>query len=158
MGEAVLADVAKKRGLNIKIDSAGTAGLHAGEEPDERCASRVFFNLNLAHYKLDYRTVAVCKKVSTSDSNTFSAVLTNHALEFFQMNSTGYPSTASHVKSRPPTSRISLISLLLTRTIFAIWRESNRPTPRPWCGYGAHILMISLYPTPITVVLCVFLP
>lgn len=37
MGEAVLADVAKKRGLSIEVDSAGTAGYHVGEEPDERC-------------------------------------------------------------------------------------------------------------------------
>jgi len=36
MGEAVLADTATKRGLNIEVDSAGTAGYHIGEEPDER--------------------------------------------------------------------------------------------------------------------------
>lgn len=36
MGEAVLADIAKKRGLNIKVDSAGTASYHIGEEPDTR--------------------------------------------------------------------------------------------------------------------------
>lgn len=36
MGEAVLADIAKKRGLNIKVDSAGTASYHVGEEPDTR--------------------------------------------------------------------------------------------------------------------------
>jgi len=37
MGEAVLADIATKRGLDIEVDSAGVAGYHVGEEPDERC-------------------------------------------------------------------------------------------------------------------------
>ena len=36
MGEAVLQHIAKERGLDIKVDSAGTAGYHVGEEPDER--------------------------------------------------------------------------------------------------------------------------
>jgi low molecular weight phosphotyrosine protein phosphatase len=36
MGEAVLRDVAKNRGHDIFVDSAGTQGYHAGEEPDER--------------------------------------------------------------------------------------------------------------------------
>jgi len=36
MGEAVLAHVVKERGLDIKVDSAGTAAYHVGEEPDER--------------------------------------------------------------------------------------------------------------------------
>ncbi|KIK70842.1 hypothetical protein GYMLUDRAFT_297112 [Collybiopsis luxurians FD-317 M1] len=46
MGEAVLKDVAVKRGLsNITVDSCGTAGYHVGEEPDDR-------------------TVATCKKHS----------------------------------------------------------------------------------------------
>ena len=36
MGAAVLKDVATKRGLDIVVDSAGTAGYHVGEEPDER--------------------------------------------------------------------------------------------------------------------------
>ena len=36
MGEAVLKHVARERGLDITVDSAGTAGYHVGEEPDER--------------------------------------------------------------------------------------------------------------------------
>ncbi len=36
MGEAVLADVAAKRRIDIEVASAGTAGYHVGEEPDER--------------------------------------------------------------------------------------------------------------------------
>jgi low molecular weight phosphotyrosine protein phosphatase len=36
MGEAVLRHVAKGRGIEMLIDSAGTAGYHVGEEPDDR--------------------------------------------------------------------------------------------------------------------------
>lgn len=36
MGEAVLKEVAKQRGLDVSVQSAGTAGYHVGEEPDER--------------------------------------------------------------------------------------------------------------------------
>ncbi|KJA25883.1 hypothetical protein HYPSUDRAFT_182291 [Hypholoma sublateritium FD-334 SS-4] len=39
MGEAVLKDIAAKRGLDITVDSCGTAGYHVGEEPDERTVS-----------------------------------------------------------------------------------------------------------------------
>ncbi|KAF8222148.1 phosphotyrosine protein phosphatase [Tricholoma matsutake] len=39
MGEAVLRDVASKRGLDIIVDSCGTAGYHEGEDPDDRTVS-----------------------------------------------------------------------------------------------------------------------
>jgi hypothetical protein len=37
MGEAVLEDIARKRGIPIKVDSCGTVGYHVGENPDDRC-------------------------------------------------------------------------------------------------------------------------
>lgn len=36
MGEAVLQDIAEKRGVDITVDSCGTAGYHVGGDPDER--------------------------------------------------------------------------------------------------------------------------
>ncbi|KAI0051647.1 phosphotyrosine protein phosphatase [Auriscalpium vulgare] len=36
IGEAVLQHVASERGVDIAVDSAGTAGYHVGEEPDDR--------------------------------------------------------------------------------------------------------------------------
>jgi low molecular weight phosphotyrosine protein phosphatase len=36
MGEAVLRDVAAKRGITITIDSCGTSNYHLEEDPDER--------------------------------------------------------------------------------------------------------------------------
>jgi len=43
MGEAVLRHEATKRGIDIDVDSAGTAAYHVGEDPD-------------------YRTISTCKK------------------------------------------------------------------------------------------------
>jgi len=37
MGEAVLKDIANERGIEVEVDSCGTAGYHVGEKPDERC-------------------------------------------------------------------------------------------------------------------------
>lgn len=36
MGEAVLDHLAKERGIDLTVDSAGTAAYHVGEDPDER--------------------------------------------------------------------------------------------------------------------------
>jgi low molecular weight phosphotyrosine protein phosphatase len=36
IGEAVLKNVAAKRGVDVYVDSAGTAGYHVGDDPDER--------------------------------------------------------------------------------------------------------------------------
>ncbi|KAJ7275187.1 phosphotyrosine protein phosphatase I superfamily [Mycena haematopus] len=73
MGEAVLAAAAKKRGLNIVVDSCGTAGYHTGEDPDDRI-----------------RTVATCKKhripishqarkLTNSDFTNFTHILASDA-------------------------------------------------------------------------------
>ena len=36
VGEAVLRNVAKERGIDITVDSAGTSNYHIGEDPDDR--------------------------------------------------------------------------------------------------------------------------
>ena len=36
MGEAVLRQVAKERGVDLNVDSAGTAAYHVGDPPDDR--------------------------------------------------------------------------------------------------------------------------
>lgn len=42
MGEAVLRDVAEKRGVEIEVDSCGTAGYHVGDLPDERWVNTLY--------------------------------------------------------------------------------------------------------------------
>ena len=36
IGEAVMKHVAKERGLDVTVDSAGTSNYHIGEDPDDR--------------------------------------------------------------------------------------------------------------------------
>ncbi|KAJ8083803.1 Low molecular weight phosphotyrosine protein phosphatase [Marasmius tenuissimus] len=55
MGEAVLREIAKKRGLDITVDSCGTGAYHVGEDPDDR-------------------TVATCKKHGVPISHKARAV------------------------------------------------------------------------------------
>ena len=65
MGEAVLKDIAKKRGLDIVVDSCGTASYHVGESPDERYVFSSYFILYIKIFTT-CRTIAVCKKVQQS--------------------------------------------------------------------------------------------
>ncbi|KIJ45665.1 hypothetical protein M422DRAFT_227384 [Sphaerobolus stellatus SS14] len=75
MGEAVLAHVAKQRGIDIQVDSCGTAGYHVQEAKTHPQPSR---------------TVATCKKhgvpinhlarqVSKQDFTTFTHILASDA-------------------------------------------------------------------------------
>jgi len=63
MGHAVMEHEAKKKGLNIKVDSAGTAAYHEGEEPDER-------------------TVATCKKHGVPIEHLARVVIPNDFISF----------------------------------------------------------------------------
>ncbi|KAJ3754426.1 phosphotyrosine protein phosphatase [Lentinula raphanica] len=64
MGEAVLRDVALKRGLSgIVVDSCGTAAYHAGEEPDDR-------------------TISTCRKHKIPIEHTARQLQTSDFIEF----------------------------------------------------------------------------
>jgi hypothetical protein len=63
LGEAVMRHVAKERGLDILVDSAGTAGYHVGEDPDERSFQTVWFLESSENNPNVVRTVQTCKKV-----------------------------------------------------------------------------------------------
>ena len=81
MAEAVLQHVVKQRGLNIFVDSAGTAGYHVGEEPDSRCEPRLC-RPNL-YSQTPCRTVDTCKKVGTTqcpDTTSFSGLILDDLL------------------------------------------------------------------------------
>jgi low molecular weight phosphotyrosine protein phosphatase len=47
MGEAVLQHVASERGVDLTVDSAGTAAYHVGEEPDDRYAVYLHFTYSV---------------------------------------------------------------------------------------------------------------
>jgi len=107
MGEAVLQDIAKKRGLDIVVDSCGTASYHVGESPDER-------------------TVAVCKKnevpidsfarrISTLDFIQFTHILAADENNLRQLNQIKPSNTTAEVR---------------------LWGsyDDNKPIPDPYYG------------------------
>ncbi|QRV86243.1 phosphotyrosine protein phosphatase [Ceratobasidium sp. AG-Ba] len=107
MGHAVLEHEAKKRGLPVVVDSAGTAAYHEGEEPDER-------------------TVATCKKygvpidhlaraVKPSDFKTFNYILASDSANL------------SNLKSMAPQDATATIAL------FGSF-EDNKPIADPYYG------------------------
>lgn len=67
LGEAVLKASALARGLEITVDSAGTAGYHRGEEPDDRTiATCKKHGIPISHE---------AKKVKPSDFTSFTHIL-----------------------------------------------------------------------------------
>jgi len=67
MGEAVLKHVAKERGLDLTVDSAGTAAYHVGEDPDERTVA------TCRKYDVPIRHSA--RQVSTADFRRYTHIL-----------------------------------------------------------------------------------
>ncbi|KAJ7932549.1 phosphotyrosine protein phosphatase I superfamily [Mycena leptocephala] len=83
-GEAVLAAAAKKRGLNIVVDSCGTAGYHVGEDPDDvspALAQKVVFahlfplanRFDLQKHKIPISHFS--RKLTSSDFTEFTHIL-----------------------------------------------------------------------------------
>jgi len=107
MGEAVLKDVALKRGLNITVDSAGTAGYHVGEEPDER-------------------TVAVCKKHNVPIDSTARQVKTSDFIHFTHILAAD-ESNLRHLNNMKPANTTAEVRL---------WGSylDNKPIPDPYYG------------------------
>ncbi|KAJ7042389.1 phosphotyrosine protein phosphatase I superfamily, partial [Mycena alexandri] len=72
MGEAVLAAAAKKRGLNIVVDSCGTAGYHVGEDPDdgETVKTCKKHNIPISHH---------ARQLASSDFTEFTHILASDA-------------------------------------------------------------------------------
>ncbi|GAA5850513.1 hypothetical protein JCM5353_004761 [Sporobolomyces roseus] len=68
MAEAVLQDIVNKRGYkDFKVDSAGTAGYHIGEEPDERTTA--------VCVKHGVPINSTCRQLARSDFDTFDYIL-----------------------------------------------------------------------------------
>ncbi|KAH7104117.1 putative LTP1-protein-tyrosine-phosphatase [Auriculariales sp. MPI-PUGE-AT-0066] len=107
MVEAVLAHTANERGIDIEVDSAGTAGYHIGEEPDER-------------------TVATCKKhgvpidstarqVKREDFTTFDYILASDK------------NNLSNLESMKPRGSTAVVRL------FGSW-DDNKEIADPYYG------------------------
>ncbi|KAF9527805.1 phosphotyrosine protein phosphatase I superfamily [Crepidotus variabilis] len=107
MGEAVLRDVAKKRGINVEVDSAGTAGYHVGEEPDER-------------------TVAVCRKNKVPIDSLARQVATSDFINFTYILASDENNLRNLERIRPSNG---------TATV-RLWGSylDNKPIPDPYYG------------------------
>ncbi|GJJ09540.1 hypothetical protein Clacol_003763 [Clathrus columnatus] len=78
MGEAVLAHVAKQRNLDVIVDSAGTAGYHVGEEPDERTvATCENHDIPISHK---------ARQVKPQDFRNFTHILASDTMNLSNLN------------------------------------------------------------------------
>jgi len=107
MGEAVLKDIARKRGLNIVVDSCGTAGYHVGEEPDERTVA--------VCQKHDVHIDSLARQVATSDFVQFTHILAADENNLRHLNS---------IKPANATAEVRLWGSYL----------DNKPIPDPYYG------------------------
>lgn len=68
LAEGIARDMIEKRGLNIRVDSAGTSGWHIGEAPDERSiAIARKHNIDISNLK--------GRRVNAYSDNEFSLIV-----------------------------------------------------------------------------------
>lgn len=107
MGEAVLKDIAQKRGIDIEVDSCGTGGYHVGEEPDER-------------------TVEVCRKHHVAINSLARQVSTSDFIQFTHILASD-ESNLRHLNRMKPANATAEVRL---------WGSylDNKPIPDPYYG------------------------
>ncbi|KAF9056520.1 low molecular weight phosphotyrosine protein phosphatase [Panaeolus papilionaceus] len=107
MGEAVLKEVAKQRGIEIGVDSAGTAGYHVGEEPDER-------------------TVEVCKRHKVPIDSLARQVSTSDFLKFTHILASDESNLRNLERIKPSNGTAEV----------CLWGSylDNKPVPDPYYG------------------------
>ncbi|KAF9502551.1 phosphotyrosine protein phosphatase [Pleurotus eryngii] len=107
MGEAVLADVAARRGIDIEVASAGTAGYHVGEELDER-------------------TVATCKKHGVAISHEAQQVSTSDFTRYTHILAADETNLRNLMKIKPKSATAEV----------RLWGSylDNKPIPDPYYG------------------------
>ncbi|KAK0506279.1 phosphotyrosine protein phosphatase [Armillaria luteobubalina] len=108
MGEAVMRDIAKQRGHDIVLDSAGTGAYHEGEDPDDRAVA------TCQKHKIPISHAA--RKVRTSDYTAFTHIL---AADGNNLNS---------LRRNAPRNATATIRL------WGSYLESNLPISDPYYG------------------------
>jgi len=91
MGEAVLRDIAAKRGIDIYVDSAGTAGYHVGDLPDER-------------------TISTCRKFKVPISRRARRVTKNDFTTFTHILAADH-SNLAYLKRMMPSDSVAVVDL-----------------------------------------------
>ncbi|KNZ75653.1 Low molecular weight phosphotyrosine protein phosphatase, partial [Termitomyces sp. J132] len=107
MGEAVLRDIAKKRGIDIVVDSCGTSAYHLGEDPDDR-------------------TVQVCKKHSVPISCVGRQIETCDFTNFTHILAADESNLRQLLQIKPENSTADV----------RLWGSylDNKPIPDPYYG------------------------
>ncbi|KAH9858217.1 phosphotyrosine protein phosphatase [Lenzites betulinus] len=107
IGEAVLKHVAKERGIDLTVDSAGTSNYHIGEDPDDRSVAVCRQN------KVPIKHAA--RQVQADDFRRFT-----HILAADEANLRGL----ERVRPRDATAEVRLWGAYL----------DNKPIPDPYYG------------------------
>jgi len=107
MGEAVLKHIASERGIDLTVDSCGTASYHVGEEPDER-------------------SVAICRKHSVPIKHEARQIATSDFINFTHIL-TADESNLRNLQRVKPTSSTAEVRL---------WGSylDNKPIADPYYG------------------------
>ncbi|KAI0330600.1 phosphotyrosine protein phosphatase [Cubamyces sp. BRFM 1775] len=107
VGEAVLRHVAKERGIDITVDSAGTSNYHIGEDPDDRSVAIC------RKYKVPIKHAA--RQVQADDFRRFTHILAADEANLRNLN---------RVKPRDAKAEVRLWGSYL----------DNAPIPDPYYG------------------------
>ncbi|KAF8078766.1 phosphotyrosine protein phosphatase [Lyophyllum atratum] len=109
MGEAVLKDIAKKRGLNVVVDSCGTGAYHSGDDPDER-------------------TVEVCRKHKVPISCQARQIAPSDFTEFTHILTADESNLRDLMRRKPQSSTADI----------RLWGSylDNKPIPDPYYSDG----------------------
>lgn len=111
MAEGALREAARKAGLDIEVDSVGTAAYHIGESPDPRAIATA------QRYGVDI-SAAIGRQLSEKDFERFT-----HIFAMDKANMAG-------IKARAPRHSTAEIALLLDQLV----GREGEPVPDPYYG------------------------
>ncbi len=114
MAEGNLRDKANAQGLNLKIDSCGTGGWHAGEAPDPRSQAK------LREYGLDISDLRA-RQFHTSDFEEFDLI--------YCMDQSNFDNVVALARKPNHQSKVKMI-------LNESHPDSNREVPDPYYGGG----------------------
>ena len=111
MAEGILRKKISERGLNVKVDSAGTARWHAGEPPDRRAIKAA------RKYGVDISSL-IARKFTKKDFEEFDYI--------YVMDSSNYRDVLSVAKSDHDTGKVKLL--------LSMSEAHDAEVPDPWYG------------------------
>ena len=112
MAEGVFRSAIKEAGLKIKVDSAGTAGYHAGEPPDSRAV------LKMKEKGIDISDLRA-RKFDPEDFQKFDRI--------YAMDSSNYDNILKLAKNDAERNKVKLF-------LNELYPEEGRSVPDPYYG------------------------